>query len=85
MRDRWDPTKDSSHDFGRKKKKNGKRSGAKWDGQGKFSSGELRLTVENGASHKVTSTPKLDYIPYKVIPEKYVRRKKRILKKINIS
>lgn len=82
MRDRWDPNKESSHDFGRKQKKNGRRSGAKWSGQGKFSSGELRLTVENAVSHKVTSTPKLDYIPYKVIPEKSVRRKKRIIKKI---
>ena len=82
MKDRWDPNKESSHDFGRKQKKDGKRSGAKWSGQGKFSSGELRLTVENAGSDKVTSTPKLDYIQYKVIPEKSVRRKKRNIKKI---
>ena len=83
MRDRWDPTNDSAHDFGRKNKKNGDRSGAKWSGQGTFSSGELILTVENGASKKVSSTPRLDYIPYNVIPKKRVKRKGRLLKKIS--
>ena len=83
MKNRWDPTISSSHDFGRKNKKNGDPSGAKWQGQGSFASGTLRFTVENGFSQKVTSIPRLDYISYTVRSNKLVRRKYRQHKKIN--
>jgi hypothetical protein len=82
MRDRWDPKIASGHDYGKKRRKDGKRSGAKWQGQGNFASGTLRFTIEGSNHQKIETKPRLDYKQYPLYPQKFKKQKNRLIKKI---
>jgi len=88
MKNRWDPTSDSSHDSGqqykksRKKTKKKLRAGGKWAVQGKFASGGLVFKVkESGKTKLVSSEPKLSCHPFKKYNPKFVGKGKRKRKK----
>lgn len=83
MKNRWDPTKPSSHDSG-KKRRNGE--GGKWSTQGKFAAGDLKIKVKGSDGKVKTVTPLLDfYAERKINPIKKKRGKNRKVKKVSLD
>lgn len=81
MKNRWDPTRPSSHDSGKKRKKG---EGGKWSTQGKFASGDLKIKVKGNNGKVKTVAPLLDfYAERKINPIKKKRGNNRKVKKVN--
>lgn len=83
MKNRWDPTRPSSHDSGKKRKKG---EGGKWSTQGKFASGDLKIKVKGSDGKVKTVAPLLDfYAERKINPSKKKRGNNRKVKKVNLN
>ena len=81
MKNRWDPTKPSSHDSGKMRKRG---EGGKWSTPGKFASGNLKIKVKGNDGKVMTVSPKLDfYAERKINPIKKRRTNARKSKKVN--